>query len=191
MHKVEEKLKKLKDSKSPGADGIHPLILKTCAESIAKPLKIIFEKSLKEGKLPEWRKRANVTPILKKGCRSDRKNYRPVSLTSIICKILESFVRDGIMDYMVANGLLSKYQHGFVPRKSCVTNLLETLDYLTNELSKGNDVDEILLDLSKAFDLVPHSRLIYKIKEGYGVSEDLTNWIKEFLVCRKQRVVLG
>ena len=94
------------------------------------------------------------------------------------------------MDYMVANGLLSKNQHGFVPRRSCVTNLLETLDYLTNELSKGNDVDEILLDLSKAFDLVPHNRLIYKIKEGYGLSEDLAKWIKDFLECRQQRVVV-
>ena len=74
-------------------------VLKTCAEIIAKPLKIIFEKSLKEGKLPEWWKRANVTFIFKKGCRSDRKNFRPVSLTLIICKILESFVRDGIMEY--------------------------------------------------------------------------------------------
>ena len=116
-----------------------------------------------------------MTPIFEKGCRSDRKNYRPVSLTSIICKILESFVRDGIMDYMVANGLLSKNQHGFVPRRSCVTNLLETLDYLTNELSKGNDVDEILLDLSKTFDLVPHNRLIYKIKEGMDYLRILLN----------------
>ena len=99
-----------------------------------------------------------MTPTFNKGCRSDRKNYRPVSLTPIICKILESFVRDGIMDYMVANDRLSKNQHVFVPRKSCVTKFLETLDYLTNELSKKNDVDEILLDLSKAFDLVPHNR---------------------------------
>ena len=65
------------------------------------------------------------------------------------------------------------------------------MDYLTNELSKGNDVDEILLDLSKAFDLVPHNRLIYKIKKGYGLSEDLAKWIKDFLECRQQRVVLG
>ena len=72
-----------------------------------------------------------------------------------------------------------------------MTNLLETLDYLTNELSRENGVDEILLDLSKAFDLVPHNRLIYKIKEGYWLSEDLTNWIKDFLACRKQIVVLG
>ena len=68
--------------------------------------------------------------------------------------------------------------------------MLETLDFLTNELSKRNDVDEILLDLSKAFDLVTHNRLIYKIKERYGLSEDLTNWIKDVLVCTKQRVVL-
>ena len=108
MGKVEKKLKRLSDSKTPGADGVHPLILKTCAESIDKPLKIIFEKSLKDGKIPECWRKANVIPVFKKGCRSDRKNYRPVSLTSIICKILEGFIRDGMMDFMVANGLLSK-----------------------------------------------------------------------------------
>ena len=80
---VEEKLKKLKDSKAPTADGVHPLILKTCAESIAKPLKIIFEKSLKEGKLPEWWKRANVTPISKKGCRSDPKQQESDATLSV------------------------------------------------------------------------------------------------------------
>ena len=92
---------------------------------------------------------------------------------------------------MEENGLLSKNQHDFVPRKSSVKNLLETLDFLTNELSKGNVVDEILLNLSKAFDLVTHNRLIYKIKERYGLSEDLTNWIEDFLACRKQKVLLG
>ena len=85
------------------------------------------------------------------------------------------------MDIMIADGLLSKNQHGFVPRKSCVTNLIETLNILTNERSKGNDVDEILLDLSKAFGLVPHYRLKHKLIEGYRLSEDLTNWIKYFL----------
>ena len=92
---------------------------------------------------------ANVTPIFKKGCRSDRKNYRPVSLTSIICKLLEGFIRDGVMKYLIENLLLFRDQHGFVPKKNCVTNLLMTLDFLTRELSRGNDVDEIMLDFSQ------------------------------------------
>ena len=96
-----------------------------------------------------------------------------------------------MIDFMVAYGLLFKNQHGFVPRKSCVTNLIQTLDILTNKLSIGNDVDEILLELSKAFNLVSNNRIIYKIKVVYGLSEDLTNWIKDFLSCRTQRVVLG
>ena len=106
LNKVEEKLKKLTDTKTPGADGVHPLILKIWAESISKALKITFEKSLKEGKIPECWRRENLTPILRKGCRSDSKNYMPVSLTSIICKMLESFLRDGIIYCMVENGLL-------------------------------------------------------------------------------------
>ena len=190
LTEIREKIKRLNDSKSPGANGIHPLILKNCADSIVMPIKIIFEKSLMERRISELWRIANVIQIFKKGCRSDRRNYRPVSLTSIICKILEGFMRDGIMKYLIDNSLLYRDQHGFVPKKSCVTNLLETLDFLTEELSRGNNLDEILLDFSKAFDLVPHHRLVHKLR-GYGFSEELVDWVKDYLSFRRQRVVMG
>ena len=86
--------------------------------------------------------------------------------------------------------MVSKAQHGFVPAKSCLSNLLETLDYITSSLVDGYCVDEILLDFAKAFDLVPHRRLVQKIR-AYGVTDELTRWFEDFLACRKQRVTIG
>ena len=94
------------------------------------------------------------------------------------------------MEHLVKNSLISEEQHGFVPRKNCITNLLETLDFISEALSNGHSVDEVMLDLSKAFDLVPHKRLVHKIK-GYGVTNELAEWFEDFLRNREQRVVLG
>ena len=119
---------------------------------------------------------------------TERSNYRPVSLTSILSKVLESIIRDEFMEHLVNNSLISEEQHGFVPRKNCITNLLETLDFISDALSNGHSVDEVMLDLSKAFDLVPHKRLVHKIK-GYGVTNELAEWFEDFLRNREQRVV--
>ena len=96
-----------------------------------------------------------------------------------IFEVLKGAIRDVFMGFLVKNKLISEKQHGFVPVRSCVTNLLETFDFLTNALSEGHNVDEILLDLSKAFDLVPHTRLILKIR-GYGASNEITSWLEDF-----------
>ena len=123
---------------------------------------MIFRKSLTEGKIPNLWRLANVSPIFKKGSRVDRKNNRPVSLISILLKLMEGVLRDVLIGFSIRNNMISEKQHGFVPVKSCVTNLLETFDFLTNALSEGHNVDEILPDLSKAFDLVHHRRLFHK-----------------------------
>ena len=99
-------------------------------------------------------------------------------------------MRDELMFFLIFNNLISDKQHGFVPRKGCVSNLLETLDFITNALSWGDSVDEIMLNLSKAFDLVPHNGLIHKLK-SYGIGHELLEWFGDFLKDRKQRVVLG
>ena len=91
------------------------------------------------------------------------------------------------MDHLIKENLISKSQLGFVDKKSCITNLLETLDYLTKSKSCGEIVDLILLDAEKAFDTVAHRRLLHKI-EGYGIQGPLLNWVK---ALRRQRVVLG
>ena len=110
-----------------------------------------------------------VSPIFKKGNIHRAKNYRPVSLTSVICKTLDSIIRDHMMHHMVGNQLLTKCQHGFIKGRSCVTQLLAVLDKWTEALDMGNNMDAVYLDFAKAFDSVPHQRLLMKIK-GYGIS---------------------
>ena len=128
---VKQKLLMLDTNKTYGHDKSHPMVLKSFVAQFAVPLALIFEKSLETGKVPSSWLKANVTPIFKKGSRLQPSNYRPVSLTSIPCKIMESIVRDHIMKHLIDNNLLRKNQHGFVPRKACVTNLLETYDFIT------------------------------------------------------------
>ena len=107
-----------------------------------------------------------------------------------MCKVLEGFVRNVTINHLIKNKLLAKEQHGFVSNKSCITNLLETLDYITGNLSDGHNVDEVLLDLSKVFDLVPHWRLVYKLKK-FKLDDEIALWFEDFLKDKKQKVVLG
>ena len=111
---IANKINNMKDNKSPGVDGIAPKILKETVEQISKPLAHVFNMSLQEGIVPlEW-KEANIIPLFKKGSRNKSVNYRPVSLTSVICKLLESIIRDHIMDFLIKHKLIYSSQHGFL-----------------------------------------------------------------------------
>jgi hypothetical protein len=187
---IQSYLDGLDPNKTMGGDMVNPFVLKQCSASLAKPLEIIFRASLEQSVIPNEWSQANVTPLFKKGIRTDPSNYRPISLTSIPCKVMERLIRDQIARFVVRNKLLSPSQHGFVKGRACVTNLLETVDYLTDEMSKKNSVDIIFLDFAKAFDTVAHKRLLHKLN-AYGISGPLLNWIRAFLANRKQRVVLG
>ena len=125
---VKLKLKHLKSSSSPGPDKIHPRVLVEAAEQLAEPLSIIYNKSIQSGCLPDDWKLGTVVPILKKGDRQELQNYRPVSLTAIPCKVLESLIRDHLLAYLEENQLLSQHQHGFRSQRSCTTQLLEVID---------------------------------------------------------------
>ena len=143
-------------SKSPGPGEIHPRILKELAEEISYPLKLLFDKTMTAGKLPNKWKMAEVIPLFKKGCKSTPGNYRPVSLTSVVCKIFEGFVRDSLYNHFVENNLLSINQFGFCKGRSCVTQLLVTINEWFSSLDDNIPVDAIYLDFQKAFDSVPH-----------------------------------
>ena len=117
---IANKNKKMKDNKSPGVDGIPPKLLKEIVEQISTPLAKLFNLSLEEGIVPSEWKEANITPLFKKGSRNKPENYRPVSLTSVICKLLETLIRD----HMVEHNLINTSQHGFIKARSCLTNLL-------------------------------------------------------------------
>ena len=181
------RLKKLNVNKSEGPDGIHPRVLAECFEVLAYPLKLIFEKSFSLNKLPlDWRS-GNITTIFKKGSRLDACNYRPVSLTCICCKLIESIVRDHITEHLISNKVLSNKQFGFIKGRSTVMQLLKVMDMWTESLELGGQVDVIYTDLEKAFDKVPHKRLISKL-HSYKINEGVVKWIESFLTNRRQRV---
>ena len=185
-----ELLKSVNTGKSQGSDNIHPKFIAETAESIVETLLLIFRQSLDEGKLPSEWKTANVSALHKKGPKTDPSNYRPISLTSVVCKIFEKVIRNTIMDHMESNDLFSQHQHGFRKGRSCITQRIEVLDKWTEELDTRHSLDTIYLDFRKAFDTVPHLRLLNKL-QAYGIRGKIYNWIKDFLTDRKQRVVLN
>jgi len=185
-----DKLSKLNCTKSPGPDAIHPRVLFELREYIAYPLKLIFEESYKQKQLPmDWRS-ANITALFKKGSKNDVTNYRPVSLTSIVCKLMESIIRDLIIKHFKDNNFFSQKQFGFIKGRSTVSQLLKMLDEWTEILEYGGHIDVVYTDFEKAFDKVPHKRLINKLA-SYGIDSDTIEWIKAFLCYRKQRVKLN
>ena len=180
-------LKALNVNKSSGPDGVHPRILKELANELCTPLHKLFERSLKEGKIPRLWKEAEVRPIYKKGKKSSPGNYRPVSLTSILCKMLEGFIRTELYKHLVDNKLLSVDQFGFCKGRSCLTQLLVTINEWMGCLDEHVPVDAAYLDFKKAFHSVPHRGLLSKLS-GYGISGQLLSWIEDFLSDRMQYV---
>lgn len=153
--KVKKKLETLKPTSAPGPDKIWARVLHDLADVLALPLAMVFTKCQDEGVVPPDWKRANVTPIFKSGAKDSPGNYRPVSLTSIVCKVMESCIRDEIVDFLARHELLRMSQHGFSRRRSTLTNLLEYLEELNRMVDEGMAVDVVYLDFSKAFDKVP------------------------------------
>ena len=188
--KVLRQLKALRADKSPGPDGIHPRVLRELAEVLATPLQILFTTSITSGEVPSQWREATVVPIFKKGNKADPSNYRPVSLTSVLCKTLERIISEEMIAHLRHNSLECPQQHGFTSGKSTSTNLLEALDVWTEALSHNLPVDVIFLDYAKAFDTVPHERLLAQIRST-GCTEGILAWFRGFLTGRRQRVLVG
>ena len=187
---VKKKILKLKPGSAPGPDNITARFLITNVDAMASALCKIFNKSVQSGVIPEDWKLANVTPIFKKGSKFKPGNYRPVSLTCISCKLNESCLKDVMVDHLVTNALIRDSQHGFMNKKSCTTNLLEFLEKLTSEQDAGHAVDVIYHDFAKAFDKVPHKRLIDKFR-AHSIDGKVHRWVENWLAGRKQRTVLN
>ena len=125
---VKEKILKLNENKSPGPHSVHPFFVKKLVNVLCTPISILFTLSMKtETNINKWCE-AIITAIHKKGPRNLAKNYRPISLTSVICKLMESFIRDAILNHMVRGNLFTNAQHRFVPRRNCSTQLLEAVE---------------------------------------------------------------
>lgn len=183
-------INKIKVNKTPGPDRISPRIIKEAKNELIKPLSMLFSKSLSTGKVPDEWKLANVTPIFKKGDKSQSQNYRPISLTSIVGKLMESLIRDKTVAFLENNNIIKDSQHGFRNKRSCLTNLLDFFHHVYNLFDDTRAVDVIYLDFQKAFDKVPHKRLINKVK-AHGITGNLVSWIEDWLSDRKQRVVIN
>ena len=182
-------LKNLKPGKAAGPDKLKPLLLKELRDEIAPIIKVIFEKSLQTGKLPSEWVTANVMPVFKKGDKSLVANYRPISLTCILCKVLEHILASNIVKHLDTQGIMYDLQHGFREKRSCETQLVMMIDDLARSASVGKQTDNILLDFSKAFDKVNHSKLLCKLHQ-YGIRGKVLSWIQTFLGNRSQRVVV-
>jgi hypothetical protein len=126
---VRRKIGNLSTDAASGPDGIGPKILQELEDSLAPAPTILFRKSMEEGGVPKDWKEANVTPIFKKGSKASPSNYRPVLLTSVSCKIMESIIQDAMTDHLERNKLIESSQHGFMQGKSCTTNPIPGKSY--------------------------------------------------------------
>ncbi len=153
---------------------------------LCEPIRALFVMTVTAGALSKW-KEAEVVPIHRKGSFHSVANYRPVSLTSVLCKV--QVIRAAIYQHLTRNGILSDAQHGFVHRRTCLSNLLTFLDVVTKLLENGQGVDACYLDLRKAFDLVNHRLLLHKVK-AVGIGSGCVRWVRSFLSERVFRVGL-
>ena len=176
----------LKESSSPGPDGISNRVLKELRDELATPLQMLFRKSLDEGEVPQSWKDSVISPIYKKGSKGEPINYRPVNLTSNVCKLMERVLKIGIEEHLEKN-VLSNSQHGFRRGRSPQTNLIEFVDKITKWVDEGKSVDVVFFDLSKAFDRVCHKRLAIKM-EAVGIHGKVKIWVCNWLDGRRQAV---
>ena len=181
----------LKPEKSPGTDELHPRLLKECASTLARPLKLLFDLTMKTGVIPDVWKRAEIRPIYKKkGNKTDPSNYRPVSLTSVVCKVFEKIIKASLYNHLTSNNLLSPHQFGFISGRCTNTQLLVTIQQWQKYLDNDLPTDIAYMDFRKAFDAVPHERLLFKLSR-YGINGNLLNWIRSFLTSRSQYVKIN
>ena len=169
---------------------IPAVVLKECKSLLSYPIFLIWKTSFSSGVIPSDLKTQMITPVFKKGDRSDASNYRPISLTSHLIKIFERVIRKSLVDHLESRNLLSRNQHGFRKGRSCLTHLLKHIDEVIQSILEGNEHDVVYLDFAKAFDKVDHEILLQKL-HIFGVRGKLHDWIKDFLLNRSQLVTVS
>ena len=186
---IQNMLKSINPNKAMGPDKIHGRVLKSCSMSISKPLSILFKKTYYGGIIPDDWKSALVVPVHKKGSKANVENYRPISLTCIVMKVMERIVRDELM--MKCGHLVDPRQHGFLKDKSCTTQLVDFCDSLALSLNSNIRSDVIYFDFAKAFDSVNHDLILKKLQSFFGINGPLLRFLCEYLKGRKQTVVIN
>ena len=185
-------IRNLNKGKANGPDDVSAHMLILCDETIAPPLKLIYEQILATGIFPRIWKSANLTPIHKKGDKQLVKNYRPISLSPICGKIFEKIVFNQLYLCFTSNNLITKNQSGFRSGDSTTNQLLTLVNEIHESFDNRNclEVRAVFLDISKAFDKVWHEGLIFKLKQN-GVAGNVINLLGNYLSSRKHRVVIN
>jgi len=186
---VSKLLRNLQSHKATGPDGILTHLLKITADEVPGALQLIFQASLTQGSVSSDWKKAHIVPVFKKGDRANPANYRPISLTSVCSKVMEHVLHSSIITHLAHHNMLSDQQHGFRKTRSCVSQLILTIDDLAKSIDDSSQTDAILPDFSKAFDKVSHTRLLSKLQH-YGIRNSTLTWITDFLKDRTQDVLL-
>lgn len=181
---------KLKLSSSAGMDSINSKLLKNVKSTCAAYLCLIFSQSLTSGIMPDDWKTGKVVPVYKSGNRNSPLNYRPISLTSVPCKIMEHVIYSQIFNFLDSNEFFHPSQHGFRKGLSCETQLAQFVHDLQTNLDCNIQTDSIFLDFAKAFDKVPHQRLLLKLSK-LNLHPNIFRWLEEFLTNRSQSVYLN
>ena len=187
-------LRSLNPDKALGPDGIPGRILKETAKQIAPSLTLLFNKSLHSAVVPGKWKLANVVPVFKRGIKEHVQNYRPISLLCIVSKVLERCISNNIWEHL--QEIMNDHQHGFMPGRSSTSQLVGVLDKIGKVLDRGEQIDVIYLDMTKAFDKFNHELLINKLRR-FGFKTNLLKqtyyyWFQSYLYHRRQQVtVLG
>lgn len=161
---IQSQLENLKTNKATGIFDISAKFLKMAASIICKPLSHILNSSIQSGIYPEMLKKAKVTPIFKKGDKSDPNNYRPISVLPVISSIFERHISNCVSKFMDMHNLIYHHQSGFRKNHSCQTALTRLVDHWLAEINENNTVGVVLLDLKKAFDLVNHKIPLQKLR---------------------------
>ena len=187
---IEYQLKKLQRKKATGTDGLPACMIKDVASVISSPLSYIVNLSLKTGTIPaEW-KEARVTPIYKSGPKNLFDNYRPISVLSVMSKVLERAIHKQLLSHLESENLLTPSQYGFRPKRSTQLAATALLDNIRRDVDRGNLVGALFIDLSKAFDTLSHSKLLTKLS-AYGIVDKELMWFTDYLFGRKITVSYG
>ncbi|KAL5262702.1 hypothetical protein ACHWQZ_G008188 [Mnemiopsis leidyi] len=189
QERIRKILSNINPNKAYGPDGIHGKLLKNCAAGLAYPLSLLFHSCYNIGTLPREWKLGHVVPIFKKGDKHEVSNYRPISLTCLITKVLERILKDELL--ALTSGLINDKQHGFRAERSCATNLVGLCDSLALSLNDNIRTDVIYFDFAKAFDSVNHDLILFKLKNMFGIDGRLLKFIADYLRDRQQQVLIS
>ena len=179
-------LRNIDEKKATGLDMIPSKLLKMAASIVTPSLTAIFTKSIITGIYPtEW-KMARVTPVFKKGEKSDLNNYRPISVITVVSRVFEKIVYDQLYQYLNDNQLLSSCQSGFRSLHSTLTALLEATNSWSVSIDNGFLNGVVFIDLKKAFDTIDHEIILRKLSY-FGADQATAKWFQSYLSNRTQR----